>query len=114
QLGDHGTVVDLVKNIARLARTRETGKAGAARTHAPGRNRDIEASDLGLDGVNGNAAPVEAFTEAVIVVAQIGRTPRIFSLDDGWVDDVFGHGRAPPQNRGSQPPPLIPPHKGEG
>src|SRR5690606_17832272 len=67
---DDGAVGKLVEDVARLAGPGETREPRAACTHAPRRDGDAEGSHLFLDGVDGDAAPVELLPERLIVAAQ--------------------------------------------
>src|SRR5690606_31338591 len=91
QLRDDGAILDLVENIARLALAGEAGKAGAAGADAPGGHGHGKSGDLVLDGVDGDAAPVEALAQRLVVAAQIRLAGGIVGFDDGWIDDGVGH-----------------------
>ena len=70
QLMDQAALVELVKDPARFARAGKTRKAGAPRTHAPGRDSVSIGRHLILDSGDVDAAPVQMRAQSVIICAQ--------------------------------------------
>ena len=72
------TIIHLIKDICRLARAREPGKAGAAGAGAPRWNGNAVIRHLCLDRRNIDTATIKLFAQGIVI-----RTQRCFSLRIG-------------------------------
>src|SRR5262249_50220646 len=94
ELLDGGAVLELLVDVARLARLREAAEARAAGADAPRRDRDLERLRALRQRLDVGAAPLQTRAELGEVAREVGGGLRILLGHELRIDDGPGHARS--------------------